>query len=104
MTDFISKLQLHLIHSAEVVVGDQVSISLLNSKMGDFLEDHTTIWLAMGEIIDKLILHGVFMGKNYVDGIMKEAREAHLLTSSIKHLWEMIWPRQTQRVPRFDLC
>ena len=43
MADFISKLQLHLTHSAEVIVGDQVSISLLNSKMGDFPEYHTTI-------------------------------------------------------------
>ena len=43
MADFISKLQLNLTHSAEVIVGDQVSISLLNSKMGDFPEYHTTI-------------------------------------------------------------
>ena len=32
---FITKLQVHLNHIAEVIVGYQASISLLNSKIGD---------------------------------------------------------------------
>ena len=44
------------------------------------------------------------MGKIDIDGITKEAREAYLLTSIIKHLWKMILARQTQRLPRLDLC
>ena len=40
---FITKLQVHLKHSAEVIFGDQASISFLNSKIGDMPEYHTTI-------------------------------------------------------------
>ena len=32
---FITKLQVHLNHSAEVIFGDQARISFLNSKIGD---------------------------------------------------------------------
>ena len=47
MEKFISKIQVNLNHSVEIMVGVQVSISLLNRKMGDMPEDHTTIWCAM---------------------------------------------------------
>ena len=40
---FITKLQVHLNHSAEVIVGSQASIYFLNGKIGDVPEDHTTI-------------------------------------------------------------
>ena len=33
ISKFISKLQIHFNHSAEVIVGDQAIISLLNSKL-----------------------------------------------------------------------
>ena len=48
-------------HSAEVIVGAQASISLLNVNMGDVPEYHTTIWVAMGYIMNKLISHGSVM-------------------------------------------
>ena len=47
-------------------------------------EDHTTIWGAMGNITEKLIIYGAVLEKLNVDGIMKEAREAHLITASIR--------------------
>ena len=57
MEKFISKLQVYLNHSAEVIVGAQASISVLNRKIVDVLEYHTTIWCAMGDITKKLIAH-----------------------------------------------
>ena len=52
--------------------------------MGYVPEDQTTIWVAMGDIMKKLISHGAVMKNLDVDALMKEAREAHLLTASIK--------------------
>ena len=34
LSRFITKIQVHLNHIAEVIVGDQASISLLSSKIG----------------------------------------------------------------------
>ena len=58
MAKFFSTLQSHLIHSAEVIVGNHASISLINSHIRDVPEDHTTIWVAMGYIMKRLIPHG----------------------------------------------
>ena len=44
---FTTKLQVHFKHIAELIVGDQASISFLNINIGDVPEDHTTIWCAM---------------------------------------------------------
>ena len=38
----------------------------------------------MGDITEKFIYHGSVLEKIEVDEIMKEAREVHLLTASIK--------------------
>ena len=38
----------------------------------------------MGDIIKKLIYHQIVLKNVDVDALMKEAREAHLLTASIK--------------------
>ena len=81
---FINDIQVRLNHSAEVIVGAQASISLLNSKIGDMPEDHTKIWCAMGDIMKKLVSHGSVMDNIDLDYLMKEAREAHLLTLNIK--------------------
>ena len=81
---FIVKLQVHLNYSAEVIVGDQASISLLNSKIGDVPEDYTTIWYALGDIMKKLVSHGAVLDNLCLDFLMKEAREAHLLNVNIK--------------------
>ena len=43
ISGFIAKLQVHLNHSSEVIVGAQLRIFLLNSKIGAVPEDHTTI-------------------------------------------------------------
>ena len=81
---FFSKLQVHLSNSAEVIVGDQEKMYLLNSKMGDVTYYHTAIWYAMGDITKKLISHGVFLDNLNIDALMKEAREAHILTANKK--------------------
>ena len=50
-------------------------------------EYYTTIWVAMGDIMNKWISHGAVMQKPDVDALMKElyiAREANLLTVSIE--------------------
>ena len=47
-------------------------------------EDHTNIWVAMGYIMNKLISHVSVLENIDFDALMKEAREAHLLTASIK--------------------
>ena len=57
MAKFISKLQVHPNHCAEVIFGAQESIYVLNSNMGDVPEYHTTIWRVMGDIMKKLISH-----------------------------------------------
>ena len=101
---FISKLQVHLNHSAEVIVGAQASISLRNSKIRDVPEDHRTIWCAMGDITKKLISHGAFLENIDLDSLMREAMEAYILTAKIKNLWMMLWDRQHQQLPRLDLC
>ena len=80
---FITKLQVHLNHSAEVLVGAQASTSLLNINIGDVPEDHTTIWCAMGDIMKKLVSHGAVLDNLDLDLLMKEDREAHLLTVNI---------------------
>ena len=84
MEKFISRMQLHLTQSVEMVVGSQLGISLLNINMGDVSEDHITIWVSMVYIMEKLILHRAVLEKLDVDCLMKEDREAYLLTASIK--------------------
>ena len=69
-----SKLQLHLNHSAEVIVADQAIIFLINSKMVDVTEYHATIWVDMGYTVKKLISHGAFLENIDVDSLMKESR------------------------------
>ena len=81
---FITKIQIHLNHSAEVIVGNQQSISLLNSKIGDVPEYHTQIWCTMGYIMKKLVSHGELLDNLDLDSLMKEYREAHILTVNIK--------------------
>ena len=71
-------------HSAEVIVEAQAIISLLNSNIEDVPEDHKTIWCAMGEIMKKLVLLGAVLDNIDLDSLMKEDREAHLLTGNIK--------------------
>ena len=80
----ISRLQVHLNQSAEVIVGSQASISLLNIKIGDVPEDHTTIWCAMVDIMKKLVSHGAVLDNLDLDFPMKEAKEAHILTANIQ--------------------
>ena len=84
MANFISRLQIHLNHSAEVTVGAPASISLLTSKIGDVQEDRTTIWCAIGDIMKKLVSHGAVLDNIDLDSLMKEAREAHILNVNIK--------------------
>ena len=84
MAKFISKLQLYLTHSEELIVVSQRSIYLININMVDMPEYHTAILVAMGDITKKLILHGVVLENLDVDTLMKESREAHLMTASIK--------------------
>ena len=74
MEKFVSELQSYLTHSAEVILGYQASIFLLNSNMGDVPEDNTTIWVAMGDITKKFISHGAVLEKLDADTLMKEAR------------------------------
>ena len=74
MEKFVCKLQVHLNHSAEVIVGDQAIIYLLKSKMEDVPEDHTKIWRAMGDIMNNLISNGVVLDNLDIDARMKEAR------------------------------
>ena len=52
--------------------------------MVDVPEYHTTIWVAMVDIMKNFISYGAVMENLDVDGIMKEAIEAHLLTTIIK--------------------
>ena len=82
---FIIKLQIHYNHIAEVIVGDQASISFLDSNIVDVPEDHTTFFCAMGDIIKKLVSHGAVLDNLDLDYLMKEASEAHLLTVNIKN-------------------
>ena len=84
MESFVSKLKLHLTHSAEVIVGAQSSISLININMGDLPEYHTIIWVAIGDIMKKLISHGAVLENMDVEALTKEAREAHLTTARIQ--------------------
>ena len=84
ISSFITKLQIHLNHSIEVMIRYQASILLQNSKIGDMLEYHTTIWCLMGDIMKKLVLHGAVLDNIDLNWLMKEAREAHLLTLDIK--------------------
>ena len=84
ISKFISKLQVHMNHSAEVIFGSQYSISLLNSNIVDLTEDHTTIWCAIRNIMKKFISHGTVTENIDLDLLMKDAREAHLLTVNIK--------------------
>ena len=84
IANFISKLQAHLNHSAEVIVGDQAIISLLNSKIGGVIEYHTTIWCAVGDIMEKLVSHGTVLDNLDLESLMKKAREARILTMNIK--------------------
>ena len=86
----ITKLQVHLNHSVEVIFGSQASISFLNSKIGDVSEDHITIWCAMGEIMKNLVSHGAVLDNLDLDLLTKEAIEAHLLTVKIKLLMMML--------------
>ena len=81
---FITKIQVHVNNSAKVTVGSQSSIYFLNSKIGDVPEDHTKIWCAMGNIMNKLVSHGEVLDNIDLDLIIKEYREAHLLTVNIK--------------------
>ena len=50
-----------------MIVGYQATISLLNK--GDVPEGHTTIWVAMGDIMKKLVSH---RAKFDVNRIMRE--------------------------------
>ena len=84
ISTFITKLQVHSNHSEEVIVGAQASISLLNSKIGDVPEDHTTIWCAMGDMMKKLVSHGGVLDNLELNSLTKEARDTHLLTVNIK--------------------
>ena len=84
LSRFITKLQVHFIYSAEVIVGDQASISLLNSNIGDLTEYCKTIWCTMVDIMKKLVSHGSVLDNLDLDFLMKEASEAHLMTVNIK--------------------
>ena len=81
---FITKLQVHLDHSSEVIVGYQVRISFLNRNIGYLPEDHTKIWCAMGDIMNNLVSCEAVLDNLDLYLLMKEAREAHLLTVNIK--------------------
>ena len=81
---FIPKLQVHLNHSAEFIVGAQESICLLNRKIGEVSKDHTKILCAMVDIMKKLIPHGAVLENIDLDFLAKEAIEAHLLTLNTK--------------------
>ena len=84
MAKFISKIQVNLNHSVEIMVGVQASIYLLNRKMGDVPKYHTTIWCAMVDIMKKLISRGSVLDNIDLDLLMKEVREAHLLLVNTK--------------------
>ena len=84
MENFICKLQVHLKHSAEVIVGAQAGIYLLNIEMGDVTENNMKIWCAMGDTTKKLISHGAVLYNLDLDFRMKEYSEAHLLNVNIK--------------------
>ena len=71
--------------SAEVIVGDQASISLLNRNIEDVPEYHIEIWCAMGDIMKNLVSHGAVLDNLDLDLLMKEAREAYILTVNIKN-------------------
>ena len=100
---FITKLQVYLNHSAEVIVGSQEGIYLLKINIGDVPEYHTTIWCAMEEIMKNLVSHEAVLYNIGLDSLMKEAREAHLLTVNIKLLWMTLCHRQCQQMPKLDL-
>ena len=82
---FITKIQVHFKHIAEVIVGDQASISLLNSNIGDVPEYHTKFRCVMGDIMKKLVSHGAVLDNLDLDFLIKEAREEHLLNVNIKN-------------------
>ena len=100
---FITKLQVHFNHSAEVIFGAQEIIYLLNSNIGDVPEDHTKIWCPMGDIMKKLVSHGSVLDNIDLYSLMKEAREAHILKVNIKIMWMILWHRQRQQLPKLDL-
>ena len=100
MEKFFSKLQVHLNHSAEVIVGAQSSIYLLNSKVEDVLEDHTTIWFAMGDIMKKLISHVAVLDNLDIGALMKESRDAHLLIVNIKSSVDDAIPQATSETSK----
>ena len=104
MVKFVTKIQVHMNHSAEVIVGAQARIYLLNSNIGDVPEDHTKIWCAMGYIINNFISHGTVLDNIDIYALTKESTEAHLLTVNIKNLWMRICCRQRQQLPMLDLC
>ena len=61
MKKVFPKIQLNFTCSTEVIVAAQESISLPNINMGDVPEDHTKIWVAMGDNTKKLISHGAVL-------------------------------------------
>ena len=84
ISKFISKIQVHLNHISDIIVGAQAIISLLKINIGDAPEYHTAIWCAMGDIMKKLVSHGTALENIDLYSIMKEARDSHLLTMLIK--------------------
>ena len=102
ISSFITKLQVNLNHSVEVIVGDQESISFLNSKIGDVQEDYTKIWCVMGDIMKKLVSHGAVLDNIDVDSVMKEAGEAHLLTVNIKDSVNNAMAQATSTAVKFE--
>ena len=81
---FITKIQVHLNRSAEVIVGDQVRIYLLKINIGDVPEYHKTIWCAMRDIMKKLVSHRAVLDNLDLDSLIQEARESRLLIVNIK--------------------
>ena len=71
MEKYISKIKVHLNYRAEVIIRAQGIIFLLNSNMVDVPEDHTKIWCAMGDIMNKLISHGAVLDNIDLDSLMR---------------------------------
>ena len=94
ISKFIYKIQVNMNHSADIIVGAHDIISLLNSNIGYVPEYHTKIWCDMGYIMIKLISHGEVLENLDLELLMKEAKEAHILTANIKILWMMLCHRQ----------
>ena len=68
---FISKLQVHLNHSSEVILEYQERNSLLNIKIVDVPKDHMKIWCDMGDIMKNLISHGAVLENLDLDSLIK---------------------------------